>query len=147
MREELRQFILSQVPTQTVGGTVLRVDEARATCDVQPADAGAAELLDVQLRAVDDGSAKGFVLWPVVGSAVLVGLIDNDPNHCAVLACSRVAAFTLASPTDSLAALWADLFAALGQLTVTTGTGPSGPPINLPALQALAQRAAALFRS
>ena len=146
MREELRQFILSQLPTQVVGGTVLRVDKARAVCDVQPTDDGAPHLLDVQLRAVDDGSARGFVLWPVEGSPVLVGLVDNDPSHCVVLSVSQVEIVTLSTETDSVAELLADLFTALGQLTVTTGTGPSGPPINLPAFQELAQRAARLFQ-
>lgn len=147
MRNELARFVDGRIPTQVLGGTVVAVDRARAVCDVQPADNNAPELLDVQLRAVDDGSTKGFVLWPVVGSPVLVGLIENDLNNCFVVAVSQVEAFTLASQTDSLAALLADLLTAIKQLTVTTGTGPSGPPINLPAFQLLAQRAATLFRS
>ncbi|QKG57010.1 hypothetical protein GKZ68_10450 [Hymenobacter sp. BRD128] len=147
MRDELARFVDSRIPVQVIGGTVVRVDQTRAVCDVQPADDHAPELLDVQLRAVDDGSSKGFVLWPVVGSLVLVGLVENDPNHCVVLQTSRVEAFTLASQTDSLAALLADLLAAIEHLTVTTAVGPSGPPINLPAFQQLAQRAATLFRS
>ncbi|AWM31364.1 hypothetical protein [Hymenobacter nivis] len=147
MRAQLAQFIDSRIPSQVVGGTVLRVDAARAVCDVQPAEAGAPELLDVQLRAVDDGSSKGFVLWPVVGSPVLVGLIENDPNNCFVVAVSRVEAFTLATQTDSLAALFADLLAAIGALTVTTAVGPSGPPINLTSFQQLAQRGKQLLRS
>lgn len=147
MRAELARFIDSRIPTQVVGGTVLRVDVTRAVCDVQPADENAPELLDVQLRAVDDGSATGFVLWPTEGSCVLVGLIDNDPNNCFVLAVSQVEAFTLSTAADSVAKLLADLFRAIEQLTVTTAVGPSGPPINLPAFQQLAQRAAILFRS
>jgi hypothetical protein len=145
MRNELARFVDSRIPTQVVGGTVLRVDRARALCDVQPADAGAPELLDVQLRAVDDGSARGFVLWPVVGSPVLVALIDNDPNNCFVAAVSQVETFTLSTATDSAGQWLGDLCAALGQLTVTTSGGPSGPPINLLAFQQLAQRAATLF--
>ncbi len=147
MRAELARFIDSRIPTQVVGGTVLRIDAARAVCDVQPADENAPELLDVQLRAVDDGSAAGFVLWPAQGSSVLVGLIENDPNNCFVLAVSQVEAFTLSTAADSVAQLLADLFTAIEQLTVTTAVGPSGPPINLPAFQQLAQRAATLFRS
>lgn len=141
----LTAHILSKVPTQVVGGTVLRVDKARALCDVQPADAGAPELLDVQLRAVDDGSAAGFVLWPVVNSPVLVGLVDNDPNNCFVVMVSQVETFTLSTATDSAGQWLGDLCTALGQLTVTTPGGPSGPPINLAAFQTLAQRAANLF--
>lgn len=147
MRAQLAQFIDSRLPTQVLGGTVLRVDTGRAVCDVQPADIGAPELLDVQLRAVDDGSSKGFVLWPVVGSAVLVGLIENDPNNCFVAAVSQVESFTLSTQTDSLAALFTDLLAALEQLTVTTAVGPSGPPINALSFQQLAQRGKQLLRS
>ena len=144
---DLTAYILSQVPTQTVMGTVLRVNKDRATCDVQPSDDNAPELLDVQLRAVDDGSATGFILWPVINSPVLVGLIENDPNNCVVVMVSQVETFTLSTAADSAGKLFADLFTAIGQLTVTTGTGESGPPINLLAFQALAQRAAALFTS
>ncbi len=143
--DALTAHIDSRIPTQVVGGTVLRVDKARAVCDVQPADEGAPELLAVQLRAVDDGSASGFVLWPVVGSRVLVGLLDNDPNNCFVAGVSRVETFTLSTATDSAGQWLADLCTALAQLTVTTPAGPSGPPINLPDFQQLAQRAAILF--
>ncbi|MDO7877385.1 hypothetical protein Q5H93_21770 [Hymenobacter sp. ASUV-10] len=146
-REVFTRLIDSRIPTQVVGGTVLRVDKTRAVCDVKPADDEAAELLDVQLRAVDDGSTTGFILWPVEGSPVLVGLIDNDPNNCVVVGVSRVEQFTLATETDSAGKLWADLCAVLEELTVPTSGGPSGRPINLPAIQRIAQRAAALFTS
>jgi len=145
--DTLINHILGKVPIQVVGGTVVSVDKARAVCDVQPADEKAPALLDVQLRAVDDGSAAGFVLWPVVDSPVLVGLIENDPNNCFVVAVSQVEAFTLSTTTDSLAQLFADLFTALAQLTVQTGTGASSPPINLLDFQQLAQRAATFFRA
>ncbi len=145
LRDQIQQMIRGEIPTQALLGTVLSVDRAKGVCDVQPAEAGAPVLYDVALRAVE--GAGGFVLWPAVGSFVVVGLVDNDPNHCFVALLSEVAQFTLSTAADSLGQLWADLFTALGQLTVTTGTGQSGPPINLPAFQALAGRATALFTS
>ncbi|MBO2009165.1 hypothetical protein [Hymenobacter negativus] len=143
LREQIQQMIRGEIPTQALLGTVLTVDRAKGVCDVQPAEAGAPVLLDVALRTVE--GVGGFVLWPKEGSFVVVGLVDNDPNHCYVAMVSEVAQFTLSTATDSAGKLFADLFAAIGQLSVTTGTGPSGPPINLPAFQALAQRAAQLF--
>ena len=145
LRDQIQQMIRGEIPNQALLGTVLSVDRAKGVCDVQPAEAGAPQLLDVSLRAV--AGSGGFVLWPAVGSFVVVALVDNDPNHGYVALVSEVDQFTLSTATDSLGKLWADLFTVLGQLTVTTGTGPSGPPINLPAFQALAQRATQLFTS
>lgn len=145
LREQIQQMIRSEIPNSAMLGTVLAVNRGLAHCDVQPAEAGAPILYDVSLRAVE--GTGGFVLWPAVGSFVVVALVDNDPNHCYVAAVSAVDQFTLATANDSAGKLLADLFAALEQLTVTTAVGPSGPPINLPAFQALAQRATALFTS
>ena len=145
LRDQIQQMIRGEIPNQAVLGTVLTVDRSQAVCDVQPAEAGAPPLLDVSLRAV--AGAGGFVLWPAVGSFVVVALVDNDPNHGYVALVSAVDQFTLSTATDSAGKLLADLFTALEQLTVTTAVGPSGPPINLPAFQALAQRAAILFTS
>lgn len=145
LRETIQQMIRGEIPNQALLGTVLTVDRAKGVCDVQPTEAGAPVLLDVSLRAVE--GTGGFVLWPKENSFVVVALVDNDPNHCYVALVSEVDQFTLSTTSDSAGKLFADLFTAISQLTVTTGTGPSGPPINLPAFQALAQRATALFTS
>lgn len=145
-REIIQQMIRAEIPALALLGTVQQVDRAKGVCDVQPAEEGAPVLLDVSLRTVEGGT--GFVLWPKVGSYVVVALVDNDPNHCYVAMVSEVEQFTLSTATDSAGRLFADLFTALEQLTVMTPVGgPSGPPINLPAFQVLAQRAAALFTS
>ena len=145
LREQIQQMIRGEIPNQALLGTVRSVDRAQGVCDVQPAEAGAPVLYDVSLRAV--AGTGGFVLWPKPGSFVVVARVDNDPNHCYVALVSEVEQFTLSTATDSAGKLLADLFTALSQLTVTTAVGPSGPPINLPAFQALSQRAAALFTS
>ena len=52
---------------------------------------------------------------------------------------------TLKGPAFSLGALLDELMTALAQLTVPTGTGPSGPPINAAALQAVQQKLGTLL--
>ena len=112
LRDQIQQLIRSEIPNQALLGTVLRIDRAKAVCDVQPAEAGAPPLLDVALRAV--AGAGGFVLWPAVDSFVVVALVDNDPSHCYVALVSEVEQFTLSTATDSAGKLLADLFTALG---------------------------------
>jgi hypothetical protein len=146
LRDAMIKLIREQVPMMVVPATVTRVDTAGAVCDVQPLEEGAPELLDVRLRAVDDGKATGFLCWPKLGSVVLVGLIDNDVNTAFVVACSELAAFTLSTEQENILTYMQDLLAAIMQLTVTTPAGPSGVPINLPAFQQLAQRLPNLFR-
>ena len=145
MRQQLADFIDSRIPTQVVGGTVLRVDKGRAVCDVQPADTAAPELLDVQMRAVDDGTATGFVLWPVVGSPVLVGLIDNDANHCVVLGVSKVESLTLATATENLHTLLHDIIAEVRALKFATNAGPTIALLTDPKWAALDARIDNLF--
>ena len=145
IRQTIQRMIRDEIPTQAVLGTVVRVDRSKGTCDVQPADAGAPVLYDVSLRAVE--GAGGLVAWPREKSFVLVGLVDNDPNHCFVAMVSEVEQLTLTAGGESIGQLLADLLTALSQLTVTTGVGPSGPPVNLADFQQLAQRAATLFTS
>jgi hypothetical protein len=55
---------------------VIKVDKENYTCDVKPVN-GAAELLDVRLRA-DDGKNDGQIIFPKMGSLVLIAPIDND---------------------------------------------------------------------
>jgi hypothetical protein len=144
-RALIGQVVAQQLPIQTIPATVLSVDKAAATCDVQPVERDAPEMFDVRLRAVDDGSAAGFITWPVVGSVVLVALIDNDLNTAFVSAVSQVETFTLSTASDSAAAFLKDLLAALKAQTYTNGGGPTAAPNNLAAFVALEQRLPHLF--
>ena len=139
-REMMLQLIREQQPVHVFPATVLSIDRSQATIDVQPLEDAAPQLFDVQLRAVEDGTATGLILWPKQKSVVLVGLIGNDLNTAYLVACSEVEQFTLSNGTESLATALQDLIAAIKALTVTTPAGVSGPPINLPAFEALAQR-------
>ena len=55
---------------------VISVDKENNTCDVKPVN-GAAEILDVLLRA-DDGAKDGQIIYPKIGSLVMVAPVDND---------------------------------------------------------------------
>ena len=55
---------------------VLEVDEQARTCDVKPFD-GTAEIYGVRLQAIE-GSEKGLVIVPTVGSGVLVCFISKS---------------------------------------------------------------------
>lgn len=55
---------------------VTTVDKDNITCDVKPVN-GAADLLDVRLRA-DDGNKDGQIIYPKIGSLVLIAPVDND---------------------------------------------------------------------
>jgi hypothetical protein len=106
---------------------VLAVQPGDLTCDVRP-DSGDADLLAVMLNT-------GLV--PPVGAQVLVGVVENCRTDAFLLATDRVAHYYLATEQDSLLAWGRRLLDELGRLTVPTGTGPSGIPINKPALDQL----------
>jgi hypothetical protein len=127
IREALQQLALSRVPVSIIGGTVLAVQADDLTCDVRP-DSGDADLLAVMLNT-------GLV--PPVGAQVLVGVVENCLTDAFLLATDRVAHYYLATEQDSLLAWGRRLLDELGRLTVPTGTGPSGIPINKPALDQL----------
>jgi hypothetical protein len=123
LRETIQQMIRGEIPTQAMLGTVLSVDRTKAVCDVQPAEAGAPVLYDVALRAVE--GSGGFILWPKVKSFVLVGLVDNDPNHTYVAMVSEVDKLTLATGNENLHTLLTDMVAAVRGLKFTTNAGPT----------------------
>jgi len=73
---------------QTFVATVLVVDEANMTVDVEPI--GQAPINDVRLKAGIDQVTDGVVEFPKEGSSVLVGLVGNNENEAVVLKCSDV---------------------------------------------------------
>lgn len=64
------------------------VNEADQTCDVTPIN-GDAQLLDVKLKALLDGLENGMVIFPKVGSQVVVGLADVTDTDAFVLVFSE----------------------------------------------------------
>lgn len=76
--EDVRKALLAMFPSQTVMlGKVVEVDKEKVSCKVELVSNAEIVLEGVRLRAVDDEQDKGLVLFPKVGSAVLVGKIEN----------------------------------------------------------------------
>lgn len=114
----------------TYRATVLSIDKAKSLCVVRVLQNEALVLEDVSLRAVDDEQVNGFILYPVVGSAVLVSKIEGQNNYYLEMV-SEVEKVRIESKSgESIKAILEDLLDAITQLTVTTGVGPSGTPIN-----------------
>jgi hypothetical protein len=101
---------------------------------------------DVRKRAAV-GSDKGIIITPAVNSSVIVSRI-NESDELFVEMFSevdKVSVFTLGkvsvkNQTYSLADAFKDLISAIGKLTVTTGVGPSGTPINIAEFQVIQQK-------
>lgn len=74
--------------TVSVQAKVSSVDRKSNTCDVQLLDGGA-EILDVQLRS-DDGATKGQIIYPTVGSVVIVSPVANSNTHFFVSMFSQI---------------------------------------------------------
>lgn len=85
---KLQDFVTKMVPVQTFPASVQEVDEENATITALPL--GGPELFDVRLRASIDGAEDGVILFPKVGSTVLIGLIGNEVNEAFVIRYSEV---------------------------------------------------------
>jgi|SRR5690606_3231797 len=72
----------------SVVAKVISVDKAKDLCDVIPVNEGS-EILDVQLK-VDNGKKKGHILYPKIGSLVIVAPIDNSRSSYYVAMFSEV---------------------------------------------------------
>jgi len=86
--KEVFARLFREMLSASAAAEVLSVDRTAGTCDVRPLDGGA-EILDVRLRA-DDGTDKGTVVYPAVGSAVIVSPIGNSRTAFYVAMFSRV---------------------------------------------------------
>jgi hypothetical protein len=102
---------------------------------------------ETRLRAVIDSSATGLIILPKIGSYVLAGMLNNKPESSFICGFSDIDEVYINIPqselridkngflfkrgADNLAGLISDLLEAIMKLTVTTGTGPSGTPINI----------------
>ncbi len=88
IREIIHKVIDERQPVQVLAGKVLSVNEQAMTVDLSVP--GRADRLDVRLRSVIDGQETGILIYPKIGSYVLVGLIDNRPESSFVVAYSEV---------------------------------------------------------
>lgn len=133
-------------------GVVTEVDAKACTCTLRRDDA--VDYFDVRLRSVLDGDTDGYVLIPAKNSTVMVGRIAGS-NELIVLMCSVVdevrftrekvkfhitaSGFTIQRDDAGLKKTLDDLLTALQKLTVPTGVGPSGVPVNITDFQKIQQ--------
>jgi|AMZC01.1.fsa_nt_AMZC01002902.1_18 hypothetical protein len=106
-------------------------------------------LLDqVRLKAVIDDDENAFLIIPKEGSYVLISPLAGNNANQIIAAYSVVErlelkiertlfkidkeGFLLSRQNDSLQNVLSDLIDAINSITVPTGTGPSGTPINSP---------------
>ena len=126
---------------------------------------------EVRKRAAVDGK-KGILITPVKGSSVIVSKLSGlDSNSYVIILFSEVESvrvtmnnhilildkdglsvdlssgkIELKNNQESLKSLINDLVSEIMKITVTTGTGPSGTPINITQLQQISQRIPKLFK-
>ena len=136
---------------------VTALDVSAKTVDVAPVD-GTAEVFGVPLQA--DTQGGGLVVFPAVGSKALV--VFTSKHTAVAVGYGEIDGIAY---SDTQGAEWAvkggkvsvknggyslkqaldDLIDAIGQLTVTTGVGPSGIPVNKAAFDAVKQNIANLL--
>ncbi len=126
---------------------------------------------EVRKRAAVDGG-KGIVITPVKGSSIIVSKLSGiDSNSYVISMFSTVESIKITlenhvllldkdglsvdlssgklvikNNQENLKTLITDLVSEIMKITVTTGTGPSGTPINIPQLQQISQRIPKLFK-
>lgn len=123
--------------------TVDDVNEGERTCSVTPLNGGVA-VFGVRLQAIK-GTEKGLVIFPKVGSQAIVTFINKQTGYLALH--TEIDGYIIETGSESLKTILTDLIEAIEQLTVTTGVGPSGVPINLPAFTAIKTRLDGLLKA
>lgn len=83
MKDILERIAKGVMPVVLLRAKVLEVRDD-ATCDVAPLN-GDAEIYDVKLKPVIDGIENSIVIFPKVGSFVVVGLVDGTMTDAYVL--------------------------------------------------------------
>lgn len=122
---------------------VKSVDLSEYTCDVEPINTGI-ELLGVKLHS-GIGASNTMVVIPKVGSNVVCTFINKSQAYVAL--CEEAKSVEVKSSSESLNDILKDLITAIEQMTVTTGVGPSGVPINVMQFTAIKNRLTNLFNS
>ncbi|EAY26092.1 hypothetical protein [Microscilla marina] len=113
MDENINAFIASirrimeALPTDSknIRGTVVEVDEAARTCEVQPLG-GEAPLPDVRLVAsIDSEVIGGVVFIPKIGSPVIVSMLEASESEAYVTSFGEVEKLIIRFSEDSFAEL------------------------------------------
>lgn len=82
IKETIKKIVNESLPPHAaVKAVVVAVDTDANTCDVQPLDDDAPKILDVRLKAVIDDTAFGFLVYPKVGSHVVVASLESGESY------------------------------------------------------------------
>ncbi len=145
----LRAITKGDNPVPSLVCTVDKIDGRM--CDVTPVDTDLAPLKEVRLNAQTDGEA-GIVITPKVDSYVLVSLLTENDAFVTMFSeidkvefadtsgleiVSEQGKISIKNKDYSLRKAFDDMLTAIGKLTVTTGVGPSGTPINISEFEAV----------
>lgn len=146
----LRKKFARLLPKQTIIAKVIEVDRAKLTCDVEPADGGAA-YVDVRLQSTIDDSDQGVFLIPKVGSFVTISIVSNDENYCYVAQYSEIDEFVykigdvefsadkdgvrIKKGSESFMNILSDMIDELNKIIVVQGTS-----INVAAMEVIKER-------
>ncbi|MEI6899244.1 MAG: hypothetical protein WCL00_05160 [Bacteroidota bacterium] len=154
---------------QTIVATVTDQHPDDDFIDVE--DLAGTPYTEVRKRAAIDGK-KGILVTPVKGSTVIISkLAGNDSSSFVIVLFSEIESvkitledhaillykdglslnvssgkFEIKNDQENLKGLLSDLISEIEKITVTTGTGPSGTPINIGQFQQLAQRVTKLLK-
>lgn len=118
-----------------IPGEVIDVDKSENTCTVKPFDDDEPEYLDVLLQAA---SGRGMVLYPVVGSTVVLSLFDKDNASVAMF--SEVETYALENSDDSLKEILMEIIDQILVSKYTTNTGATLKLINDPQFRVIKDR-------
>lgn len=159
--KELIDEIMRRVPVQLKVGKVSSFNKNKGLTDITLDDGP--DRPEVRIRAVADDKTTGIIVTPKKGSYVLVAMIDNKPESSYIVGYSEIDEYYINIPqaemkmdkngflmkkgSNVMGSLMGDLLDAIMQLTVTTGTGPSGTPINMASFQDIKMKFSQLLKT
>jgi hypothetical protein len=85
LKNAVKRLVEDLINVQTLVCTVVSVDKNADTCEVEPVN-GEANLTDVRLKAIIEDPENPplaickIVVYPKVGSTVIVSIIEDNPN-------------------------------------------------------------------
>lgn len=88
IKELIQKLVKKSIPMVASVGLVTSVDFEEHSCDVKLTDG--TELPAVRLRAVMDDKAEGLIIYPKLGSHVIVSSINNKSEQSFVVMASEV---------------------------------------------------------
>ncbi|MDJ1494152.1 hypothetical protein QNI19_14505 [Cytophagaceae bacterium DM2B3-1] len=128
IREGLQE-LAKGVATQIRVATVTALYKDKVVCDAKFVDTEV-EIFNIRLRATDDETDEGLVIFPKVGSFILIAQIANGGGWLLLMG-SEYESMTLKKGGKELGSVLVDLLGAIKVLTVTTPMGESKPPTNI----------------